>query len=93
MLNKNDRLWTVADVQKVIPLGETRVREIIRSLPHITLGGKLMIHPSHIERWLQDNTQYPARKAAAKAPVKPTLRAMDPIAEILPYRNSRRKTG
>lgn len=93
MLNKNDRLWTVADVRKVIPLGETRVREIIRGLPHVTVGGKLMVHPSHIERWMQDHTQYPARKAAEKAQAKPTLRAVNPIAEILPYRNTRRKTG
>lgn len=93
MLNKNDRLWTVADVRKVIPLGETRVREIMRSLPHVALGGKLMVHPSHIERWLKDNTQYPAHKGKDSAPTKPTLRAVDPIAEILPYRNSRRKTG
>lgn len=84
-----ERLWTVRDVMEVIPLGKTRCVAIVNSLPHINLGGKLMIEPKHIRDWIIRNTQVGTQKITS-APVqkKPRPRKVEGLTEdgLIPYR-------
>lgn len=92
-----ERLWTVRDVMEVIPLGKTRCVDIVNSLPHINLGGKLMIEPRYIRDWITRNTHIGVQKAApAPAPKKAVRYKMDGLTEdgYIPYRHStQKKTG
>lgn len=59
-------LWTVRDVMEVIPLGKTRCIELIKTLPHINTGHKLLVEPSAIMMWMQTSMIYPAGAAPAR---------------------------
>ena len=88
-----ERLWTVKDVMAVIPLGKTSCVRIVNELPHINLGGKLMIEPRHIREWIARNTQTGAeKKAPSPAKKKPRARKIEGLTEdgLIPYRHSRK---
>lgn len=84
-----ERLWTVKDVMEVIPLGKTRCVAIVNSLPHINLGGKLMVEPKYIRDWIIRNTQAGTQKSTP-SPVqkKPRPRKVEGLTEdgLIPYR-------
>ena len=88
-----ERLWTVRDVMAVIPLGKTSCVKIVNSLPHITMGGKLMIEPRHIREWIARNTKT-GTAAEAPAPVKrkPRARKIEGMTEdgLIPYRHTKK---
>lgn len=90
-----ERLWTVRDVMEIIPLGKTRCVAIVNSLPHINLGGKLMVEPRHIREWISRNTQ--PGTSGTKTPPPPTTkkprpRRVEGLTEdgMIPYRKSKR---
>lgn len=87
-----ERLWTVKDVMEVIPLGKTRCVAIVNSLPHINLGGKLMVEPKYIRDWIIRNTQIGTQKSTP-TPVqkKPRPRKVEGLTEdgLIPYRKKR----
>lgn len=88
-----ERLWTVKDVMAVIPLGKTSCTAIINKLPHINLGGKLMIEPRYIREWIISNTRTGTQKTTP-APVKkkPRMQKIPGMTEdgLIPYRHSRK---
>lgn len=86
------KLLTVRDVMAVIPLGKTRVTEIINSLPHINTGGKLLVEEVAIERWIRDNTVTGTKKQAAPAkPVRQQYLEMGLTENgLIPYRHSKK---
>ena len=43
-MNNRDRLLTVDKVMEIIPLGKTSVTAIVKSIPHVTMGRKLMVY-------------------------------------------------
>lgn len=53
-------LWTIKDVMEVIPLGRTRCVEIVKSLPHINTGKKLLVEPEAIRQWVKTSMVRPA---------------------------------
>lgn len=84
-----ERLWTVKDVMEVIPLGKTRCVAIVNSLPHINLGGKLMVEPKYIRDWIIRNTQTGTQKSTpAPSQKKPRPRKVEGLTEdgLIPYR-------
>lgn len=87
-----ERFWTVKDVMEVIPLGKTSCVAIINSLPHINLGGKLMVDPQYIREWIARNTK--PGKTSSPAPVvkKPKPRRITglPNDGLIPYRRSKK---
>lgn len=52
-------LWSVRDVMAVIPLGKTTIIEIIKSLPHINTGRKLLVEPQAVMNWIRVNMVQP----------------------------------
>ena len=50
-----ERLLTVKDAMEIIPLGKTKVTEIINSIPHINTGGKLLCTRNDLEAWITLN--------------------------------------
>lgn len=88
-----ERLWTVRDVMEVIPLGKTSCVAIVNSLPHVNLGGKLMIEPKYIRAWIDSNTRV-GTAASSPAPVrkKPRPRKVEGLTEdgLIPYRHSKK---
>lgn len=88
-----ERLWTIRDVMDVIPLGKTSCVAIVNSLPHVNLGGKLMIEPKHIRAWIERNTRI-GKATEAPAPVKkkPRPRKVEGLTEdgLIPYRRSKK---
>jgi hypothetical protein len=87
-----ERLWTVKDVMEVIPLGKTSCVAIINSLPHINLGGKLMIDPQYIRTWIARNTKPGTAASPSPAPKKPKPRKIPGLTEdgLIPYRHSKK---
>lgn len=84
-----ERLWTVKDVMEVIPLGKTRCVAIVNSLPHINLGGKLMVEPKYIRDWIIRNTKAGTQKSTPDpAQKKPRPRKVEGLTEdgLIPYR-------
>jgi hypothetical protein len=83
-----ERLWTVRDVMEIIPLGKTRCVAIVNSLPHISLGGKLMIDPKYIREWIISNTKCGTQKTSATAQKKPRPRKAEGLTAdgMIPYR-------
>ena len=61
-----DKLLTVAKVMEIIPLGRTSVTEIVKSLPHVQMGRKMMVYESHITQWIKSHTVYPKTHTAPK---------------------------
>lgn len=87
-----ERLWTVKDVMQVIPLGKTSCVAIVNSLPHINMGGKLMIEPHHIRAWIARNTQPGAGQKPEPVKKKPRPCKVEGLTEdgLIPYRKSKR---
>lgn len=84
------RLLTVRDVMEIIPLGKTKVVEIVKSLPHIDTGGKLLVEPQAIDRWIAANMVMGNKKAPAK-PVRKQYIDMGLTEDgLIPYRKSRK---
>nr|MBR4279813.1 hypothetical protein [Clostridia bacterium] len=91
-----ERLMTIKDVMEVIPLGKTSCVAIVNSLPHINMGGKLMIEPKYIRHWISSNTHSGARKKTPPPPVEKVKRpvkieGLTPDG-LIPYRRTK-KTG
>lgn len=71
-----DKLLTVSDAMEIIPLGRTSVTAIIKTLPHVTLGRKLMVHRSDIDRWIAQHTKHP--QAAEPPRKRPKPKCVEP---------------
>lgn len=90
-----ERLMTVRDVMDVIPLGKTSCVAIVNSLPHINLGGKLMVEQRHIRAWIAANTKAGAEKKApppSPTKAKPRCRRLEGLTVdgLIPYRKSKK---
>ena len=71
-MSNRDRLLTVDKVMEIIPLGKTSVTAIVKSIPHVTMGRKLMVYESEVSKWVQAHTVDPnAPKTPAKRPRMP----------------------
>ena len=57
-----DILLTVPKVMEIIPLGRTSVTAIVKSLPHVTAGRKLMVYESEVRAWLRSHTTRPGER-------------------------------
>ena len=68
-----DRLLTVKDAMEIIPLGKTKVTQIIKSIPHINTGGKLLFARKDLEAWIAMNKVTGKQKETAPLP-KPRKR-------------------
>ena len=85
------KLLTVKAVMKIIPLGRTSVTKIIKSMPHVDSGGKLMIEEDLIVRWIRSHTVYPEEQLKA---AKTKTRKLDPAANgHIPYRHTGRTSA
>lgn len=62
-----ERLLTVKDAMEIIPLGKTKVTEIINSIPHINTGGKLLCTRNDLEAWITLN-MVPGKRIKEPAP-------------------------
>lgn len=63
-----DRLLTVKDAMEILPLGKTKVTQIINSIPHINTGGKLLFARKDLEAWIAMNKVTGKQKEAAPQP-------------------------
>lgn len=68
-----DRLLTVKDAMEIIPLGKTKVTQIINGIPHINTGGKLLFARKDLEAWIAMNKVTGKQKEDAPLP-KPRKR-------------------
>lgn len=87
-----ERLLTVRDAMEIIPLGKTKVTEIINSIPHINTGGKLLVPSSALERWIAQNMR-PGKSAEPAQLPKPRKRPkIDGLTAdgLIPYRHSKK---
>lgn len=57
-----ERLLTVKDAMEILPLGKTKVTEIINSIPHINTGKKLLCTRNDLEAWIALN-MVPGKRA------------------------------
>lgn len=67
-----ERLLTVKDAMEIIPLGKTKVTQIVNSIPHINTGGKLLFTRKDLEAWIALNMVTGKKEAAP--PPKPRKR-------------------
>lgn len=93
-----DKLLTVADVMQIIPLGKTSVTAIVKTLPCVTLGRKLMVRESDVLRWIDQHTRWPQESASITKPKqkpkgKPIPGITDDGLHLLPRRAGRRNTA
>lgn len=83
-------LLTVRDAMSILPLGKTKVTEIINSLPHINVGKKLLIDRRELENWIRRNTVTGANGKPKPQPTPKQKRAyleMGLTADgLIPYR-------
>lgn len=86
------KLLTVRDVMEIIPLGKTKVVEIVKSIPHIDTGGKLLVEPQAIDRWIAAHMVTGNKKAPAPAkPVRKQYLEMGLTEDgLIPYRRRTR---
>lgn len=87
-----DRLLTVKDAMEIIPLGKTKVTEIINSIPHINTGGKLLFRQHDLDAWITLN-MVPGKKIKERAPAPPLKRVkIEGLTEdgLIPYRKSKK---
>lgn len=87
-----DRLLTVRDAMKIIPLGKTKVTEIINSIPHINTGGKLLFTRNDLEAWIALN-MVPGKKIKEPDPQPQRKRIkIEGLTEdgLIPYRKSKK---
>lgn len=82
------KLLTVRDVMEIIPLGKTKIVEIVKSIPHINTGGKLLVEPQAIDRWIAANMVTGNKKAPVPAkPVRKQYIEMGLTEDgLIPYR-------
>lgn len=84
-----DRFLTVKDAMQIIPLGKTKVTEIINSIPHINTGGKLLVPCRELELWITRNmvAGKSAKEFPAPAPKRKRIK-LDGLTEdgLIPYR-------
>lgn len=71
-MNNRDRLLTVDKVMEIIPLGKTSVTAIVKSVPHVTMGRKLMVYESEVSKWVQAHTIDPSAPTVAKKKPRPS---------------------
>lgn len=86
-----ERLLTVKDAMKIIPLGKTKVTQIVNTLPHINTGGKLLVSMGALEMWVRENMVN--GKAEKKAPPLPRKRVkIEGLTEdgLIPYRRTKK---
>lgn len=86
-----DRLLTVKDAMQIIPLGKTKVTQIINTLPHINTGGKLLVSMGALEMWVRENMV--AGNAEKKAVPPPRKRVkVEGLTEdgLIPYRKTKK---
>lgn len=69
-----ERLLTVKDAMEIIPLGKTKVTQIINSIPHINTGGKLLFARKDLEAWIKLNTMKGEKIKEAAPQPKPRNR-------------------
>ena len=84
-----DRLLTVKDAMQIIPLGKTKVTEIINSIPHINTGGKLLFARKDLESWITRNMVTGKKDKEAAPPPKPRKKVkIEGMTEdgLIPYR-------
>ena len=87
-----DRLLTVKDAMQIIPLGKTKVTQIINTLPHINTGGKLLVSMGALEMWVRENMV--AGKGTEKKAVPPPRKRVkvEGLTEdgLIPYRKTKK---
>lgn len=92
-----DKLLTVAEVMEIIPLGRTSVLAIIKTLPCVTLGRKLMVYRSDVDRWIAQHTRQPQQPTEARRKPKPKGKPIPGVTDdglhLLPRRSGRRNTA
>lgn len=87
-----DRLLTVKDAMQVIPLGKTKVTQIINSIPHINTGGKLLVASSALERWIAQNMRPGKSAEPAQLPTPRNRPKIDGLTAdgLIPYRKTKK---
>ena len=92
-----DKLLTVSDVMEIIPLGRTSVTAIIKSLPYVTFGRKMMVCRSEIEQWIARNTKQPQQPTETRRKPKPKGKPIPGVTDdglhLLPRPTGRRNTA
>lgn len=92
-----DKLLTISDVMEIIPLGRSSVTAIVKTLPCVTMGRKLMVHRSDVDRWIAQHTRQPQQATEAvrkpKPKGKPFSGMTDDGLHLLPRRTERRSTA
>lgn len=88
-----DKLLTIDDVMKIIPLRRTSVTTIIKTLPYVTMGRKMMVHEKDVLRWIDEHTHYPQQEAPKAAKPKRRTAAIEGLTEDghIPYRRTARR--
>lgn len=96
-MNRTDKLLTVADVMEIIPLGKTSVTAIIKTLPCVTMGRKLMVYRSDVDQWIAQHTRQPQQAMEIKRKPKPKGKPIPGMTDdglhLLPRRSERRSTA
>ena len=64
------KLLTVNDVMKIIPLSKPTVTKIVSSIPHVRAGRRLLVAESEISYWVKKNLTDPNQPDAKPKPVK-----------------------
>lgn len=89
-----ERYMSVKDVMQVLPLGKTKVVELINSLPHINTGGKLMIRQGEFEAYLRRQTVVGTQQEPTPTPTKAQRREWIEMGltedGLIPYRKARK---
>ena len=65
---------TPKDVQKLLGIGDTKARKVMRSMPHLLVGSALRVEKSVFEAELRSRTLYPQEKQKRPARNPQTLR-------------------
>lgn len=91
-----DKLLTISDVMERIHLGRTTVQRIVKGLPHVTPGRKLLVRESDIDAWIARHTQQPDTPALETPKCRPRPRPTPGMTDdgwhLLP-RHTRRDTA
>lgn len=96
-MNKPDKLLTVSDVMEIIPLARRSVTAIVKTLPCVTMGRKLMVYRSDVDRWIAQHTRQPEQATEARRKPKPKGKPIPGVTDdglhLLPRRTERRNTA
>lgn len=65
---------TPKDVQKLLGIGDTKARKVMRSMPHLLVGSALRVEKSVFEAELRSRTLYPPEKQKRTKQPTTTLR-------------------